>query len=291
VVPERIFHIFQEGEASQTTDFRPLLAFGLFAVFEEARAAEHSSDRDRALDKLRSLARNYTSEPAISKALAMCLFNLLNASLRENNHQREEVLLAELRALPARDSSSNVSVLNIVGMSLVNALTYGENRGDLQRSDALLEELGRLARAHSANEGLKKQLLSGINNTLQENGDLTRLEARIKLLRALTTKRATDQEIRKLYCKALLKERLLFENTGAIGQRRGALNKLRVLARKHPGDINVNSALMLALMREIDVEQNSAILTELHKEIRKLPNTIVGRAMIQSGMARLPTGN
>ena len=286
VEPERLFHMLQDCEESQTKDFRPLLAFGLFDVFEEARTAEHSSDRDRALDKLRCLARNHPSEPAISKALAMCLFNLLNASLRENDRQREEVLLAELRAL--RETNSSVS--NILGMALVNALTYGENRGDLPSSDALLEELARLARAHPANEGLKDQLLSGINNTLQENGDPTRLEARIRLLHFLTTKLPFDQEVRKLYCKALYKERLLFENTGEIGRRRGALNKLRLLAQKHSEDTMINSTLMLALTREMHIEQNSAILTRLHQELRKLPNTPAGKAMIQSGMARLQSG-
>jgi hypothetical protein len=121
---------------------------------------------------IESLPRDATARKR--KRLAVELFSALNAAKAENDLDRRDFLLKELRAL-ARKYSDDAAVREQLAMGLCNILNDAIVEGDLARSKAFLDALRALAAAHPDDIALRDVKDQGLHNMLICNPNVKEL--------------------------------------------------------------------------------------------------------------------
>ncbi|MGZ9111621.1 MAG: hypothetical protein ACXW3X_11180 [Rhodoplanes sp.] len=225
------------------------------------------------------------------RAAPLMAVGLVNTHAKEENANRRDALLDELRAL-ARAHPDNAAVRENLAIGLFNAFHHAKAKNDLVRRDALHDELRELAEAHGEDAALREWLAKGLFNTLisaTEEGDLGRRDALLQELRVLEAAHSEDATVREWVVKALFNALYHAKGEGDLGRRDALLQELRVRAAEHSEDVTVREELARSLFNmriwaneEDDLVRCDALLDEL----RTLASSHLDDAVLREWLVR-----
>lgn len=133
---------------------------------------------DEAAETLGGAISRLAANPSWVPLLAMALLNILNHAKQEDQLERRDQLLEDLRAL-AREHPQDEAVRTRLAMALFNTLNDVRQEEQLKRRDQLLEDLRSLAREHPQDDAVREHLAMALFNTLIDSKQEDQLERRI----------------------------------------------------------------------------------------------------------------
>ncbi len=212
------------------------------------------------------------ASPQAAPLLSMGLLSTLESAKEENDLQRRDDLLAELRVL-AQAHPEEPAVRQSLALGLSITLFHASQENDLQRRDDLLTELRNLAQARPQEAAVREQLAKGLFNTLNDakaENDLQRRDDLLAELRNLAQAHPQEPAVRKQLAMGLSNALTQAGEENDLQRRDGLLGELRALAQALPEEPAVRKQLAKGLFNTLihakagsDLERRNQLLAEL----------------------------
>jgi hypothetical protein len=223
-----------------------------------------------------------SQEPGVGPVLAGGLYSALLSARAENDLERRDALLTELRALSQTFPTDDVVRQNL-SRSLLNALYYSKMEGKSDRCSTLLNELRTIAHNYPDDAAVRLRLARGLLNMVNDfesEGNIERSDAMVSELRELAKRHPDDAAAREWLVKGLFNT--LERSRLDVRRRDPLLNELRSLSQSYSHDSILREHFVISLCNlAIDAQAEGARdrYYDLLAELRAIAHTYADDAI------------